>query len=102
MSVLRKISMSKFNNDVLFFLAGYFFADVWLLLTVHYLNLDGRQYVGGIHFHHSLFGVAGLVIAGICYFVSPKYVRFWVFWSLGVIFQHTLDEKQFVFITNVY
>lgn len=97
---MKQAFFSNFKDSAVAFLFGYFFADLWLVLTVYYLNLDGGQYIGGFHFHHSLFGVAGLVIAGICYFVSPKYVRFWVFWSLGVIFQHTLDEAQFVFITR--
>lgn len=100
MFVLRKISAPNLNNSVLFFLVGYFFADVWLLLTVHYLNLNGRQYVGGFHFHHSLFGLAGLLIALIQYLRKSDSYTLWFWWSIGVIFQHTLDEAQFVFITR--
>lgn len=82
------------------FLFGYFFADVWLLLTVYYLNLNGMQQIDGLHFHHSLFGLIGMLISLVLYLKKSPSYTLWFWWSIGVIFQHTLDEAQFVFITR--
>jgi len=95
------ISVLDKQSKVVFFLLGYFFADVWLVLTVYYLNLNGVQHIGGLHYHHSLFGLVGMLISLVLYLKKSPHYTLWFWWSVGVIFQHTLDEKQFVFITRI-
>lgn len=79
--------------------AGYVFADIWELITCHYLPLDGGQEIEGLHFHHSLLILPAAIIGVImiiCNFGNLGTV--WIIWGIGVLLQHTLQEKRLVFV----
>ena len=105
LSILFADFLSKFggvlNSCVLAFAFGYILADLWELITCHYLKLDGSQKIGKYHYHHSLFGLSALILSFLVFLsFGVEIAGLIFFWGVGVIIQHTLNDKKFVFITK--
>lgn len=95
-------SSGTFISNILSFSLGYVFADLWELVTCHYLKLDGGQKIGNYHYHHSFLGLLGIIFSLFIYFLSGiEIASLLFFWGVGIITQHTLNENKFVFITKI-
>jgi len=53
----------------------------------------------GYHVHHSVYGLA-CFIASIVLFLSHRYSSaiFWLAFGVGIIFEHTISDRKFVFM----
>lgn len=87
-------------SNLLAFLMGYVYADIWGLISCKYMKLDGRQFIKGKHYHHSLFGILGVLLAIIYLFLNSDVSLLLIFWSFGVIFQDALEDGKINFITS--
>ena len=83
------------------FLSGYGLSRFWYDLTVRILKLDGKQVIGGIHFHHSIIGLVSLL--GSIYYLQNGNVKmsieFFIF-SLGVFIAYKIKFKKIPFLSR--
>lgn len=98
---LVQLFASKLSNTyfvlLLGFISGIIYSLIWHIITIRFLKLDGHQYVNGYHLHHSLLVIPVLLLL-IINIHNTSIILFWILFSIGILTEHTLDEKRLVFI----
>ncbi len=80
------------------FCSGFLFSFIWEFVTMNILKTGKYAYVGGFHFHHSLFGLVAFLLT-LVYKNDYVKVVFFIGFGVGVITQHTITDRL-VFISR--
>jgi hypothetical protein len=99
MSRVAKNVTHFFYTAFFSFIVGFILADLWVIFTVTYFNLNGKQVINGNHYHHTFLALPFFAASLIMRKNRSRIVQL-VALGLGILFQHYIREGNIHFITQ--